>query len=322
MVTVGQSFPRMLELLGAPHAEEGGYQVETLAGPCLFKLQAGYLVGEFARPKIAHALVESADPVTGQWIIAEANAECLEAFCSVAGILRDLPRYGELGPDAGTRLGSSVRISYLYRDLAGSVIGGAVGFAPENRRCMHISHAFVRLCVPDDRGYGVCFVPGQVGVKDLQDAFIDSAPSWNPDVDHPMHEVTGFEWDSRAAQTDSRTFSEFVAECAQLVFSGEGWKADYLPSFARALNISELNLKENAIKMTQVTSIIRTSLNWMDREALVAVLEGISIQCYDHESDDVLRDAIVQNIEDGTLSADDIDTSNVPDRRREGAGRW
>jgi hypothetical protein len=45
----------------------------------------------------------------------------------------------------------------------------------------------------------------------------------------------------------------------------------------------------------------REKLNWLDRSELESILESVSIACYPNESDDTLRDAIVSNIEDGTL---------------------
>lgn len=43
------------------------------------------------------------------------------------------------------------------------------------------------------------------------------------------------------------------------------------------------------------------SVNWMDRHQIVDLLESASIQCYDTESTDELRQALVDNINDGTI---------------------
>lgn len=66
----------------------------------------------------------------------------------------------------------------------------------------------------------------------------------------------------------------------------------------------------------EISQDIHTALNWMDRAEIVKILEGISIQCYDHESDQTLRDAVIQNLEDGTLDPSGIDTSRIPERPR------
>lgn len=50
----------------------------------------------------------------------------------------------------------------------------------------------------------------------------------------------------------------------------------------------------------------RRTVNWMSREQVVAVLENYGFACYDSESTDELRDALVENVEDGTIEERDI----------------
>lgn len=40
----------------------------------------------------------------------------------------------------------------------------------------------------------------------------------------------------------------------------------------------------------------------LDRAEIVALLESVSIQCYDHETTEELREALRVNIDDGTIS--------------------
>lgn len=49
-----------------------------------------------------------------------------------------------------------------------------------------------------------------------------------------------------------------------------------------------------------------TTINWMDRDQIVASLEAVGIACYDKESDDELREALRQNVMDGTIAAEDL----------------
>lgn len=51
-----------------------------------------------------------------------------------------------------------------------------------------------------------------------------------------------------------------------------------------------------------------TKINWLDRAQIVALLEGVSIQCYDHETIEELKEALVANIEDGTIPLSALDT--------------
>jgi len=46
---------------------------------------------------------------------------------------------------------------------------------------------------------------------------------------------------------------------------------------------------------------IREKLNWKDRSELESILESVGIASYPNETDDDLKDAIISNIEDGTL---------------------
>lgn len=51
---------------------------------------------------------------------------------------------------------------------------------------------------------------------------------------------------------------------------------------------------------------VRASVARLSRERVVALLTDASIQCYDHESDDELREALRVNVADGTISESDL----------------
>lgn len=42
-------------------------------------------------------------------------------------------------------------------------------------------------------------------------------------------------------------------------------------------------------------------INQMDRDDIIIALESVGIACYDHESTDLLRDALIDNVADGTI---------------------
>ena len=44
-----------------------------------------------------------------------------------------------------------------------------------------------------------------------------------------------------------------------------------------------------------------TAINWMDRDEIVAILEGYGFAVYDDESEADLRTALISNVEDGTI---------------------
>lgn len=55
-----------------------------------------------------------------------------------------------------------------------------------------------------------------------------------------------------------------------------------------------------------MTRELWTALNWMDRSKLEEILRSVSIECYPNETDKELKEAIVANVEDGTLDEDTV----------------
>ncbi len=51
----------------------------------------------------------------------------------------------------------------------------------------------------------------------------------------------------------------------------------------------------------------KADVDALSREALVAMLENEGIACYDDEGDEVLREAVRVNLDDGTIEEDQID---------------
>jgi hypothetical protein len=51
---------------------------------------------------------------------------------------------------------------------------------------------------------------------------------------------------------------------------------------------------------------IRTAINWLDRSRIVKLLESASIHCGDDEDLEELKDALFENIEDGTIPSSEV----------------
>ena len=51
----------------------------------------------------------------------------------------------------------------------------------------------------------------------------------------------------------------------------------------------------------QLTKEHHTQINWMDRSEIVTLLEGACIQCYDHETIEMLKEELILNVLDGTI---------------------
>ena len=58
-------------------------------------------------------------------------------------------------------------------------------------------------------------------------------------------------------------------------------------------------------------SEVRRRASTLSREACVQLLENVSIACFDHESDAVLREAVAVNVLDGTIDIDDFDAETL-----------
>jgi len=57
-------------------------------------------------------------------------------------------------------------------------------------------------------------------------------------------------------------------------------------------------------------------LNWMDRQDIVELLENDSIQCYDSDLLDDLKEAVMQNLDDGTFTLDMLPESGTDTENR------
>ena len=66
-----------------------------------------------------------------------------------------------------------------------------------------------------------------------------------------------------------------------------------------------------------------STLNWAERDKIIEIMESYGFACHDSEDTDELRDALRQNIDDGTIPAsvlDEIATPSAKDRAVERGG--
>lgn len=122
-----------------------------------------------------------------------------------------------------------VRLSYQYRDGDNYKVGADVYFEGAPRWGKGVRSMLLAL----DSGEGrPSMIPGMVGLEDLQDSFQTSSGNrWDPDRDHPWHEVTGIEMvQAGEGCAPSGSFDDF----AKAVFSAafvKGWDESYKPPF-------------------------------------------------------------------------------------------
>lgn len=72
---------------------------------------------------------------------------------------------------------------------------------------------------------GQYFIAGQVGLTDLQDSFAGCASEWNPEHDHPYHELLAIRYTEEDATADlsSDVFAKRMSEAK--------WDDSYRPPF-------------------------------------------------------------------------------------------
>lgn len=114
--------------------------------------------------------------------------------------------------------GANTVIDYGYRDGANyktagqAVLAGRISPSDAAALCRNLYD-------------GEAFIPGQVGLQDLQDSFSGCESEWNPDFDHPYHELFKIKY-SGATPTHSLSADEFARQMMSAT-----WDDEYKPPF-------------------------------------------------------------------------------------------
>jgi hypothetical protein len=119
--------------------------------------------------------------------------------------------------------GVQTRLSYRYRDGGNNKTGSSVLFRGKIT-FEELQTLFRRM----DTEFAESFIPGQVGLRDLQGQF---AAGWDDELDHPWHELVSVELTTGGPKgddaEDTRSISDFVAEVAKVE-----WDNSYKPEGA------------------------------------------------------------------------------------------
>ena len=111
----------------------------------------------------------------------------------------------------------NTKITYMYRDGSNYKAGHSVVLG--GRLDSSDVEAFIGALD------NISMVPGQVDLKDLQDSFEGCESEWDPDLDHPFHEVEEIAATSEAV-TEIMTAAEFIQKIKDVK-----WNAGWEPSF-------------------------------------------------------------------------------------------
>ncbi len=235
---------RAFERLGAvPWPARYCSRFMTLAGPLDATVYDGWIATRFEDVARARALLgvvgEGAiNPHSGKWNMhfheheLKRPAECAQkVFRRLASVLPVSDLYGadqrvsqqhQYAPDKP----SHVVLQYQYRCGEDEPVQHSVVFQAGD--CAIVFNARALIYATGAELGETSFVPGQVGLPDLQ----GDLTCWDPDRDTPFHEITGISWTQTASATDERTFDEFVDECVAVVLSRDAWAVDYRPPFS------------------------------------------------------------------------------------------
>lgn len=127
-------------------------------------------------------------------------------------------------PDAGqsheTRPFANTLFEWQYRDASNyktsrtTVLKGELSEAERQE---------IHACLFE----GTFFIPGQIGLADLQNSFQGCTSYWDPDADHIFHEINGLEPTDLPA-TDDMTAMDLLAAFRKA--AQDGWDQEYTPS--------------------------------------------------------------------------------------------
>lgn len=111
----------------------------------------------------------------------------------------------------------NTKITYMYRDGSNYKVGHSVVLAGRFD-CNDVA-AFLGALSEGS------LVPGQVGLKDLQDSFEGCESEWDPELDHPFHKI-----EEIAATSDAPSETLTAAEFVKKVCDVE-WDYEWEPAF-------------------------------------------------------------------------------------------
>lgn len=245
----------MFERVGAEAlpGEAAAWRLATHLGPltcAVFAEKEPWIAGQFADVAKAkgHFGVKSGglgpnfNPHSGKWNFHPLPARVASGEALVA-YARELLKFVQL-PEAahdfeeenvgrttarpGLVHGGNTRVSYQYRDADNYKVGRDVVFfgkiSPWDLK-------LIALCLDE----GEYFIPGAVGIADLQDSF-ESPSRWDPERDGPYHQITGIELtDDEPTDELARSIGDFADHMAEHGLLGlaskSGWDEAYKPSF-------------------------------------------------------------------------------------------
>jgi hypothetical protein len=226
----------LLTAMGALPTGEPAYESRfmTRAGKLLCQPQEDWLATRFENPGAARAIIPGGNlnPHSGKWNWHSANkkpgmAELKEVASLLAEVLVERNELKECGFDLGSTARpeqGNIKISYMYRDADNYKAHGEVVLAGR----MSEGDMKIILAVCSNHG-GRFFIPGMVGLDDLQKSFNGGESEWHDDRDHPWHTFTGIEpTEEECTHVDGLASNQLVDKFLRVAIN-RGWDESYKP---------------------------------------------------------------------------------------------
>lgn len=221
----------LLHLGAKPTTGTNSYQLvlETQAGLLCCSVYDDMLATRFDDPARAVHVVGGGtfSLISGKWnwlYTKPGQKELMEVANHLATVcISDEDVKEVFGDIAGN--GENTRISYMYRDASNyKAKRSLVFFGRLNSRDVKMLFAYSQIEDVD-----AFFIPGQIGLPDLQDSFEGVQSAWDPDEDHPYHVITDIELVDHDEDEglDINAFLESFVSVA----AGGGWNDAYKPYF-------------------------------------------------------------------------------------------
>lgn len=230
----------MLEGLGAVHSTNGVLILDTIAGPLNCSVQDDWLACNFDEVGKAVKMITNGEVnrFSGKWnwmFTKPGMDELLRLRANLAQVINmkdnELSRaYLEELVKLEPRQPINTRLTYMYRDGDNYKTSRDVVFEGGFRDSKYLNTLLLAFDTSEDNP---SIIPGQIGLGDLQDGFSGCESRWDPERDHPWHEVVGLTpipVGQEGGTLDSRTIWEFSDELVRQVVD-QGWNTAYLPPF-------------------------------------------------------------------------------------------
>jgi hypothetical protein len=236
----------MLLQLGAKAESESrdGFRLNSIAGELMCHPYENWLACRFTDVEKAKQVIGSGslNPFSGKWNwhfhkpgpadLVDLHAKLSEVI-ELASERKEILEHFNEGAKAMRGAASDVRIRFQYRDGSNYKVSRDICFQGGADRWGALSLVRPMLMAMDVSEGSPSFIPGLVGLDDLQDSFSGCESRWDPEDDGPWHELLSVELipeGSGEIYAEDCSFAQFVQRVQHQAVI-QGWDEGYKPPF-------------------------------------------------------------------------------------------